>query len=167
MHSSFAMDDVSTLKLEENDDDIFGKDISHISYDSLESRASKVKIPPIPIHNDPWLVGSLQDGLESSGMAIGDDRRSNESVASMISRYSQNIADVKRPLVHPYRYDAVVDESLPFRSKKEKILSFLDESKDRDLMDIYHDIGKLTNKLESRIRASTNSEGLLSTLERK
>ena len=63
---------------------------------------------------------------------------SHESMSALLHRYSQ-------------------DRSSAYRSSVTSASKFNDESKDYELQDIFKDIGKLSKKLESRIRISRDT----------
>jgi hypothetical protein len=159
---SLSLNDVSTVKFDENEwlDKITqdSRDVSRISHDSLSNSFDVMR------NGGNWLVDTTHHPNNKfiPPISTKNEVQTNESIASMISRYSQNICDIKLPISHRYRYpnDDLDASTTPFKPKLTKTTVLLDESKDRDLMDIYTDIHKLSNKVDSRLRSSSNNDGL-------
>jgi hypothetical protein len=143
--SSFVANDSRWLDdIDHNDDnhdvverEQYSKDWSHISHESKDSLARSQTS-----FMDPWMTmnDSLHYESPSTSLQRGANqhRTSRESMSELLSRYSQD------RVVRPYNYHARYSTNRT-----------LDESS--DLQDIFHDIGRLSQKLETRIRSSQQS----------
>lgn len=127
----------------------YSREISHISHDSLSSwRTLAVD------------QGSdfIDDGIRRPLNLDNLKRSTVQDVIPSDNIFDSSDVDTSRITLLKSKHRYSTDNDVSHRNRFQP-LPTSNERKDRDLLDIYNDIGQLTSKLESRIQGTAHRSG--------